>query len=178
MIEASAQVPASHESRADIHEDGEIDELASEADVGDVPDPDLIGPVDFQVFDEVGIPREGMVAVGGASSARRRRAGDAELGHPTSHAFGVHVPTESPHHPGESAIAVGGPLGGEIEQGGLEEGLVVARGRSVVEAAARRLEQLAEESNGIAVGEHHDDLPFALEWPVSSLDAFFRISSS
>jgi hypothetical protein len=45
-----------------------------------ISDPDLIGPEDFQSFDEVGITREGMIAVGGASSARRRRAGYAELG--------------------------------------------------------------------------------------------------
>jgi hypothetical protein len=91
-----------------------LDKLLAEADVSDVGHPNLIRPRNLQVGDEVGIAREGMVAVGGARRARGLGAVNAQLVHPAAHPFGVHRPIEAPHHRGEAAIAVGGPLAGQI----------------------------------------------------------------
>jgi hypothetical protein len=66
LVEVASQVPAAQAAGEDLQEHGQIDELAAKADGSDVRAPDLIRPDNFQVFDEVGIAREGMVAGGGA----------------------------------------------------------------------------------------------------------------
>lgn len=118
-------MPAANRTSENVHEHGQVDELMPQPDVGDVGDPNVIRPRNFQVFDEVRIAWEGVVAVGGALAALGRSTVDAEFLHPAADAFGVHRPAEPAHHGGEPAIAVGGPLAGQVEQGRLEHGLVI-----------------------------------------------------
>lgn len=160
-----------------IHENREIDELALQPDAGDVGNPDLVGTLDFQVPDEVGIAWERMPAVGGAWLARRRSATQAEFVHPTADTFTVHGPAEASHHDGQAPVAEGGPLAGQVDQGGLEHGLVDGRPRRVINRTAWHAEQPAEKADRVGVGQLHDDLPFLLAGPFGSRDAFlgFRV---
>src|SRR5207247_10041593 len=140
-------------------------------DVGDVGDPHLLRPRNFQVFDEVGITGIAMVAIGGALGACGWSAVDVEFLHPAAHTFAVHAPTEPAHHGGESAIAVGGPVAGDVDEGGLEHGLVVGqRACAVVDRAAWHAEQAADETGRVGLGELHDDLPLLLPSPGSIRD--------
>ena len=141
-------------------------------------DPNLIRTLDFQVFHEVRVARERMLAIGGPRLANRRSTAQAEFIHPAPNPFGVHRPAKSSHHLGEAPVAIGRPLGGQVEQSGLEHGLVDGRPRRVVDGAARHAEQPADETDRVGVGKFHDDLPFLVAGPPSSRDAFFRISSS
>src|SRR5262249_54499399 len=42
LVEVAAQVPAADVAGENVHEDGQVDELLAETDVGDVGDPDLV----------------------------------------------------------------------------------------------------------------------------------------
>ena len=143
-----------------------------QADVGDVGDPDLVRTLDCQVFDEVGVAWEGVAAVGGPRRADRRDAGQAQFVHPAPHPLAVHRPAETPHHSGQASVAVGRPLGGQIEQGRLEHGLVEGGPRHVVDGAAWHAEQPADETDRVVVGERHDDLPFLVAGPLAAATPF------
>src|ERR1043166_925725 len=178
LVEAAAQVPAADGAGEDIHEDGEVDELTAEADVGYIRYPELIWPENFQVHDEVGKAWESMARVGSAGGALRRFGGDAELVHAAADAFGVHRPIEASPHGGEAAIAIGRPLAGQVEQRGLEASVGVGDVGAVVDRAAWHVEDAAQDSDWVGRGELHDDLPSLLDRPSSIRDAFFMISSS
>jgi len=62
-------VPAADRAGEDIHEHGEVDEVAAQPDVGDISYPNLIRSGNFQVFDEVGVARKVVLTVGGAPLA-------------------------------------------------------------------------------------------------------------
>src|SRR5262249_2403132 len=125
LVQIAAHVPAADGGCENIHGAGQIHEVAAGGDVGDVGDPDLVWPRNFQVFYEVGITGNRMLAVGGAFRARGRRAVDAELVHPATHAFAVHAPAEPTHHGGEATIAIGGPFARRVRENGPEDGLGV-----------------------------------------------------
>jgi hypothetical protein len=72
LMEIAAQVPAADRPRENIHEYGQVNELAAETDVGDVGHPDLIRSLNFQGFHEVGIEREGVPTLRGAALTPRR----------------------------------------------------------------------------------------------------------
>src|SRR4029077_2118774 len=81
LVEIASQVPTAQRAGEDVHEDRQVNELTAETDVGDVGDPDLVGPGNFQALDQVGIAWEGMVAVGGASPAGGRGAVEGGIVH-------------------------------------------------------------------------------------------------
>ena len=82
------------------------------------------------------------------------------------------------HHLGEATVTKGRPLGGQVEQCRLEHGFVDGRTRLVVDGTAWDAEQPTEQTKRILIGKAQDDLPFFVEGPLSSRDAFFRMSSS
>ena len=67
---------------------------------------------------------------------------------------------------------------GQVEQRRLEHGFVDSGTRPEVDGTTRDAEQPTEQTNRILIGEAQHDLPFFVEGPLSSRDAFFKASSS
>jgi site-specific DNA recombinase len=75
--------------------------------------PDVIGPDNLQLGDQIGIARIGMVALGRAAAPLRRRAHHAQLAHASANPLAVHriaFPAQLGSHP---PIAIGWPLRGD-----------------------------------------------------------------
>src|SRR6266852_7008470 len=105
LVEAAAQMPAANGAGENVQEHRQVDELLAETNVGDVRDPNLIGPCNFQGWHEVGITRESVMAARGASGPRGRSSVEMELVHPAADAFAVDRPALAAQHRGEAAIA-------------------------------------------------------------------------
>ena len=119
-----------------------------------------------------------MLAVGGSCAASGHFAAQSEFVHPAADPLGVDRPAETFHHLGEATVTKSRPLGGQVEQCRLEHGFVDGGTRPVVDGTARDAEQPTEQTNRKVIGEAQDNLPFFVEGPLSSRDAFFRTSSS
>ncbi len=65
LFQAAAQAPATQPTGEGIQDDCQVDEAATEPDIGDVSDPDLIGAGNAQAFDQVSLPWQVVLAVGG-----------------------------------------------------------------------------------------------------------------
>src|SRR5262249_30126584 len=63
LLQAATQLPATDRARKDIHDNCQVDKIPLQTNVGDVRNAHLIGAYDLQVFDQVGITGEVMVAV-------------------------------------------------------------------------------------------------------------------
>lgn len=73
------QVPPSHAASEHVQQHRQVHELGSHADVGDVRDPDLVRVRHGQVGHEIGVTREGVVAVRCPHPAGRRFGGETQL---------------------------------------------------------------------------------------------------
>src|SRR5262249_11355745 len=62
--QAGADRPALDDPGEDIHQDRQVNERpVAEADVGDVSDPDLIGPYDIEFLDQILVAREAVARI-------------------------------------------------------------------------------------------------------------------
>ena len=85
-LEMVGERPADHLARVSVQNDGQIDELRRQSDVGDVGDPDLIDPGRDQPAHEIGNDRKLMPAVG--------RVGNERLGAQTQQIVLAHEPPD------------------------------------------------------------------------------------
>jgi hypothetical protein len=113
LVEVSAQLPAPDAAGEHVHDDRQVDEVLSQADVGDVRDPDLIGLGDLQSHDQVGVAGEVVAAFGRPPPSYWGFALEAHLGHQAPDALAVDRPALTPEHLRQPSIAVGRPPGGQ-----------------------------------------------------------------
>ena len=73
-----------------IHNDGQVDEVIVQPDVGDITDPNLVRMSDFQLFDQVGIAQIGVLAVGGTHFSAFDRSQQAHFAHQTLDPLAIH----------------------------------------------------------------------------------------
>ena len=104
-------MPAAQAAREVIHENGQIDKLALQADRGDFCCPDLIRPGNFQIFDEVVLRGKACLLL----VLHEVRLGawlvSPSFFHPVKHSFTIDLPTELTCQGGEATIAVVGSSG-------------------------------------------------------------------
>jgi len=82
-------MPAANATGENIHEHGQIHKVLAQVNVSDIADPDLLGTHNLQVLDEVGIAREGVLAVGRAPFLRRRLPTQSQFAHQALHMLAV-----------------------------------------------------------------------------------------
>ncbi len=63
VIETASQIPAMNAARTDIHQHRQIDTFHTQLKIGDVRHPDLYGPHDLQLLDQVRVAWEIVLTV-------------------------------------------------------------------------------------------------------------------
>ena len=76
-------------SGEDIHDNRQVHKSCSQADVGDITDPNLLGMGDLQFLDQVGIAWIGVIAVGGTAFPAFYRPQQLFLAHDALHTLAI-----------------------------------------------------------------------------------------
>ena len=67
LTERTSEMPATNGSREDVHDDRQVDEAGTQADVCDIRDPNLVGRLRHTVSHQIGKSAKAMLTVGGVA---------------------------------------------------------------------------------------------------------------
>jgi len=130
----------------------EIDEAGRDGDIGDVRDPELVGPMNLEPLGDIRKDRTVMVAVGRDDIAPPPFRVQIVLGHDPAHFLRVHDQAAMAQLGGDAPIAIGGIVFADRRDLGPDRPVDGTGCRFRIEAGACNLHQVAPPLDGDAFG--------------------------